>query len=41
MPHPARLTLLPEELICHRDVLLRVCLPRSDVLGNVMRDCDE
>lgn len=39
MPHPTRLALLPEELICCRDVLLRVRFPRSDVLGTVRTDC--
>lgn len=39
MPHPTHLALLPEELICRRDVLLRVHLPRSDVLGTVRMDC--
>lgn len=39
MPHPAHLPLLPEELIRHSDVLLRVRLPGSGVLGKVRRDC--
>ena len=39
MPYPTRLTVLPEQLIYYRDVLLKVCLLRSDVLGSVRRDC--
>lgn len=36
MPRPA---LLPKELTCHSDVLLRVCLPRPDVLGMGEHNC--
>lgn len=39
MLHPTHLALLPKELMRHRAVLLRVHLPRSDVLGTGRRDC--